>query len=528
MSQRPRRLLLTALLALTGLAAVWFWWPQPTYQGRTLQGWLNQPVNPADGEAEIATGEAIRHFGAEAIPELLAELQDKTWRARLWQLDDWLFRNSNRKFKLMSAEYRQAMQAEDAFYVLGELADPAVPALAKLAEGTNDTVQLRAMSALANIGTSNAWHALVSLQTSTNPSAKIWTSWAWGRPGALKRPNHALVPRLSQLATNRDPEVSRIAMLDLASVAAAPELVVPWATNRLASSSYPQAWLGVHLPPYGLAASAAGPMLSNLLQAPTPVHDQADLREALTGIQREVRQGAIIRGPRSRRELALLFTGHEFAEGGDTILKALAKHDAHASFFLTGAFLTNAAFQPLIQRMCAGGHYLGIHSDAHLLYCSWERPPRTLVTAWQFRVDVDRNFEKLARFRWQAPSAREHYYDRLFVPPYEHWNDDIADWSRDRGLQLLNFTPGTRANADYTEEGASNYVSSQAIFDSILARERQDPDGLNGFLLLLHLGAGPKRTDKFHDRLDELLTELSAKGYRFARVDTLLAPREGE
>jgi hypothetical protein len=53
------------------------------------------------------------------------------------------------------------------------------------------------------------------------------------------------------------------------------------------------------------------------------------------------------------------------------------------------------------------------------------------------------------------------------------------------GLTLINFTPGTRSNADYTGEADTNFVSSQAIFDSIVNKEREDPHGLNGFILLL-------------------------------------------
>src|SRR4029453_13952373 len=44
------------------------------------------------------------------------------------------------------------------------------------------------------------------------------------------------------------------------------------------------------------------------------------------------------------------------------------------------------------------------------------------------------------------------------------------------------------------------------------------------FLLLLHVGAGPKRADKFHARFGALLDELSGKAYQFVRIDTLLAP----
>jgi len=38
----------------------------------------------------------------------------------------------------------------------------------------------------------------------------------------------------------------------------------------------------------------------------------------------------------------------------------------------------------------------------------------------------------------------------------------------------------------------------------------------------MHVGAGPGRRDKMHDRLGELLDVLSSRGYRFVRVDELL------
>ena len=58
---------------------------------------------------------------------------------------------------------------------------------------------------------------------------------------------------------------------------------------------------------------------------------------------------------------------------------------------------------------------------------------------------------------------------------------------------------------------------------SILDREHADPNGLNGFILLLHTGAGPGCKDKLHDRLGGLLDSLALKGYRFARIDDVLS-----
>jgi peptidoglycan/xylan/chitin deacetylase (PgdA/CDA1 family) len=212
----------------------------------------------------------------------------------------------------------------------------------------------------------------------------------------------------------------------------------------------------------------------------------------------------------------LVFTGHTFAESGQTILDELKRRHTKASFFLTGAFLANTNFTPLVVRIVNEGHYLGPHSDQHLLYCSWNPDHKTLVSYDAFKKDLLDNVERI------VPLGIPRGAVRYFLPAYEHYNQQIADWSAECGLALINFTPGTRSNADYTNEADTNFVSSATIFDSITNRERQDPNGLNGYLLLLHLGSGPGRADKFHPFFRRLLDHLSAKGYQFVRVDELL------
>lgn len=223
-----------------------------------------------------------------------------------------------------------------------------------------------------------------------------------------------------------------------------------------------------------------------------------------------------MRGPAGARRIALLFTGHEFAEGADTILRELDRRSAKASFFLTGDFLRRPDFEPLVRRIVSGGHYLSPHSDRHLLYCGWDSSRPTLVTREAFRRDVEDNLREVERFGVKRQDVR------FWVPPYEWYNAEIAGWSEALGLRVITFTPGTRANADYTGEADRNFVSSAAIVESILARERSDPQGLNGFLLLMHVGAGPGRRDKMHDRLGALLDQLRERGYAFVRVDELL------
>jgi peptidoglycan/xylan/chitin deacetylase (PgdA/CDA1 family) len=55
--------------------------------------------------------------------------------------------------------------------------------------------------------------------------------------------------------------------------------------------------------------------------------------------QWEMHDEGIVRGRRDRREIALEFTAHAYAEGGTAILDALARRRAKGSFFLTGDLL---------------------------------------------------------------------------------------------------------------------------------------------------------------------------------------------
>ncbi|WP_461490517.1 polysaccharide deacetylase family protein [Pontibacter sp. HJ8] len=214
-----------------------------------------------------------------------------------------------------------------------------------------------------------------------------------------------------------------------------------------------------------------------------------------------------------------MFTGDEFADGGSVVREVLKKRKAKASFFLTGRFYRNPDFRVLIKGLKQEGHYLGAHSDEHLLYCDWAKRDSLLVTQAQFSQDLQKNYQRMAAFGIRKSDAP------YFLPPYEWYNRRIVDWTGQEGLQLVNFTPGTRSAADYTwPEMGTRYVSSETILQSILQYEAKDPHGLNGFMLLLHIGTDPRREDKFYHRLDELLTQLEKKGYRFVRVDEVLSP----
>ena len=225
--------------------------------------------------------------------------------------------------------------------------------------------------------------------------------------------------------------------------------------------------------------------------------------------------GAMVRGDVSQKKIALVFTGDTFADGASLIRQALNHQDVKASFFLTGNFYSQ--FKAIAKELKSDDHYLGAHSDKHLLYADWTKRDSLLVTQEKFKKDLRDNYRRMAKLGVKKSDAL------YFLPPYEWYNLQIAKWTKEMGLTLVNFSPGTRSVADYTyPEMGLRYRSSEEIYRSILEYETQDPNGLNGFILLLHIGADPRRTDKFYYKLDSLISALKAKGYSFVKIDELL------
>lgn len=220
-------------------------------------------------------------------------------------------------------------------------------------------------------------------------------------------------------------------------------------------------------------------------------------------------EGAIIRVNPEKKEIYLVFSADSSFEGGKHILDVLKRHKIKGSFFLTGNFLNNQNFETITKQIIKEGHYVGAHSGKHLLYCDWQKRDSTLVSKTTFESDLKENFSALQKFGIQPKNAC------FFLPPFEWYNRSIIDWSRELGLSVVNFTPGTGTNADYTTPDMPNYKSSEQLMNRLMDFEVKSPQGLRGAILLIHPGTENARTDKFYMKLDEIIKTFAKKGYQF-------------
>lgn len=218
--------------------------------------------------------------------------------------------------------------------------------------------------------------------------------------------------------------------------------------------------------------------------------------------------GAIIQFPSTEKNIYLLFSAHDFGEGGDHIAQTLQRNKVAGNFFFTGDFLRDSKNKKLIQKLVKEGHYIGSHSDKHLLYNDWGKRDSLLVTKKEFETDLQNSISELNKLGIKKGD--------WYLPPYEWYNEDIVKWSNEKGLRVINFTPGVGTNADYTTPYMKNYRTSAQILQKLFDVERQK--GLAGNIVLIHLGTDEKRTDKLYYKLDEIIEKLSRSGYKFSRL----------
>ena len=204
----------------------------------------------------------------------------------------------------------------------------------------------------------------------------------------------------------------------------------------------------------------------------------------------------------------LIGMGNSIKEGIEYV-----QNNVKGSFFLTGNCLRMEEHKELIENIIADGHYVGGHSDNHLLYAPWEARDSSLVTRDSLIRDLQLNMAELEKFGIGHDKAR------WFLPPYEYYNSDHVKWLENSGIKVMNLTPGTATAADYTTADMPNYRSSQTLINTLLEFEKNV--GLNGAIILIHPGVESGRPDPLYHRLPEIIKTLKKRGYTFGTFSDL-------
>ena len=186
------------------------------------------------------------------------------------------------------------------------------------------------------------------------------------------------------------------------------------------------------------------------------------------------------------KKVALSFDAAWGNEDTQKILEILAKHNVHATFFMTGGWVDS--YPEDVKAILAGGHDLGNHSENHKNMS---------------QISNDDKEQELMKVHEKVKNLTG-YEMFLFRPPYGDYDNDVIKTATKCGYSPIQWDVDSLDWKDYGIDSIVNTVCSNKHLG-------------NGSIILCHNGA------KFTaDALDTLITNLKGQGYEIVPISELI------
>ncbi len=222
----------------------------------------------------------------------------------------------------------------------------------------------------------------------------------------------------------------------------------------------------------------------------------------------------LIRADTSKRDVLLTFDGGSNANSTPAILDILKREKIHATMFLTGQFMRR--YPDLVRRIVKEGNTVGNHtfSHPHLTSYSFNARQSTLagVTSDFLAGQLRRANEvfRLITGKNMAPFWRA---------PFGEFNRQIVSWAAEAGYRNVYWTPHLDTLDWVADVKKSIYHSPQFILRRLLRHADRQPYGLNGGVILMHLGSERPQSQRLDVVLDQIIEGLKERSYTFTTVD---------
>lgn len=184
--------------------------------------------------------------------------------------------------------------------------------------------------------------------------------------------------------------------------------------------------------------------------------------------------------------VALTFDSAWGTDDLEAILSILKKHNAPATFFVTGEWAEK--YPDAILSIDSSGHEIANHGNSH------KHMPQ--ISKEEMAAEIQECHNIVYNLIKKDMT--------LFRAPYSDWNDEVVDVAHSLGYMSINQSVDS---LDWKDYGV----------DSIVRTVCEHKNLENGSIILLHNGATYTK-----DALDAMLTNLEAQGYHFVKVSSLI------
>ncbi|GBU20189.1 polysaccharide deacetylase [Fibrobacteres bacterium R8-0-B4] len=221
---------------------------------------------------------------------------------------------------------------------------------------------------------------------------------------------------------------------------------------------------------------------------------------------------------------ALTFDGGSSASAAGDILDTLASRGVKSTVFLTGAFIKR--YPHIVKRIAAEGHELGNHTMNHPHLTTYAENRTQSTRRGVTRALIIDELTGPERLLSNIDDGLR--FAPLWRAPFGEYNQEICEWAFSAGYIHIGGRQGGswRVNLDSNDwvvnESSPAYKTPQEVFDKIVTIA-QPPGGLNGGIILMHLGTErTQRSEQVHRIVGKLIDTLRRMGYKPVTVSTLL------
>ena len=229
-------------------------------------------------------------------------------------------------------------------------------------------------------------------------------------------------------------------------------------------------------------------------------------------------------GTIDKKLIALTFDGASNSSAAGDILDTLKSRAVKATMFVTGDFIR--AFPDAVRRIVAEGYEVGNHTFSHPHLTSWAQD-RTHTTL----PEISEAFlcSELKRADSLFYRVTGNHYAPFWRAPYGEKNRSLCIWALRCGYlhigwrQGKTWRQGLDSNDWVPDEETPGFHTPEQVVDKILALASDPAGGINGGIILMHLGTLRKDANmQMYRMLGKLIDDLKAMGYTFVTTSEML------
>jgi peptidoglycan/xylan/chitin deacetylase (PgdA/CDA1 family) len=231
----------------------------------------------------------------------------------------------------------------------------------------------------------------------------------------------------------------------------------------------------------------------------------------------------LTRGSLERRQVSLTFDGGSTDNAANEILDILRQHQLQVTIFLTGGFIRK--FPEVTRRIVQDGHEVGNHTWSHPHLTSFATTKRNETLPNVTREFVHDELNRTARLFEEVTRAKMAAFWRA---PFGEHNAEIRQWAAELGYRHIGWTRGrswqeSMDTLDWVSDTSSvAYHTSEEILANLMTMTENENHGINGGIILMHLGSHRQEGDHVYKTLPRLISGLRDKNYELVKVSDLM------